>query len=166
MLLKITIISLFAVFLSIPSCHAQDSVRSENVLILRKRKSAKRVYYTKKSPMVYKVHDSIQMGIINEIEFDSILIDTTWIKYNSIASVIDPYKRQFIKNGSVLFPIAGITFAVITTFNSVINRDKPIFYREHLIPSAGLIGLGIVMWPFKTKRYRMKRKWGLMVMAT
>ncbi len=166
MLLKITIISLFAVFLTIPSCHAQDSVRSENVLILRKRKSAKRVYYIKKSPIVYKVRDSIQLGIINEIEFDSILIDTTWIKYNSIASVIAPYKRQFLKNGSVLFPIAGITFAVITTFNSVINRDKPIFYREHLIPSAGLIGLGIVMWPFKTKRYRMKRKWGLMVMAT
>ena len=166
MLLKITIISLFAVFLTIPSCHAQDSVRSENVLILRKRKSSKRVYYIKKSPIVYKVHDSIQVGIINEIEFDSILIDTTWIKYNSIASVIDPYKRLFLKNGSVLFPIAGITFAVITTFNSVINRDKPIFYREHLIPSAGLIGLGFVMWPFKTKRYRMKRKWGFMVMAT
>ncbi len=166
MLLKITIISLFTIFLTIPSCHAQDSVRSENVLILRKRKSAKRVYYIKKSPIVYKVRDSIQLGIINEIEFDSILIDTTWIKYNSIASVIAPYKRQFLKNGSVLFPIAGITFAVITTFNSVINRDKPIFYREHLIPSAGLIGLGIVMWPFKTKRYRMKRKWGLMVMAT
>ena len=141
-------------------------MRSENVLILRKRKSAKRVYYIKKSPIVYKVRDSIQLGIINEIEFDSILIDTTWIKYNSIASVIDPYKRQFIKNGSVLFPIAGITFAVITTFNSVINRDKPIFYREHLIPSAGLIGLGVVMWPFKTKRYRMKRKWEFMVMAT
>ena len=166
MLLKITIISLFAVFLAILSCHAQDSVRSENVLILRKRKSAKRVYYIKKSPIVYKAHDSIQLGIINEIEFDSILIDTIWIKYNSIASVIDPYKRQFIKNGSVLFPIAGITFAVITTFNSVINRDKPIFYREHLIPSAGLIGLGVVMWPFKTKRYRMKRKWEFMVMAT
>ena len=166
MLLKITIISLFAVFLAILSCHAQDSVRSENVLILRKRKSAKRVYYIKKSPIVYKAHDSIQLGIINEIEFDSILIDTIWIKYNSIASVIDPYKRQFIKNGSVLFPIAGITFAVITTFNSVINRDKPIFYREHLIPSAGLIGLGVVMWPFKTKRYRMKRKWEFMVMAS
>ena len=166
MLLKITIISILTVFLTMSSCHAQDSLRSENVLILRKRKSTKRVYYIKKSPIVYKAYDSIQMGIINKIEFDSILIDTTWIKYNSITSVIDPYKRQFIKNGSVLFPIAGITFAVITTFNSVINRDKPIFYREHLIPSAGLIGLGIVMWPFKTKRYRMKRKWGLMVMAT
>jgi len=166
MLLKITSILLFVTFLTMPCYHAQDSVRSENVLILKKRKSAKRIYYMKKSPIVYKANDSIQMGIINEIEFDSILIDTTWIKYNSIASVIAPYKRQFLKNGSVLFPIAGITFAVITTFNSVINRDKPIFYREHLIPSAGLIGLGVVMWPFKTKRYRMKRKWGLMVMAT
>ena len=166
MLLKITSILLFVTFLTMPCYHAQDSVRSENVLILKKRKSAKRIYYMKKSPIVYKANDSIQMGIINEIEFDSILIDTTWIKYNSIASVIAPYKRQFLKNGSVLFPIAGITFAVITTFNSVINRDKPIFYREHLIPSAGLIGLGIVMWPFKTKRYRMKRKWEFMVMAT
>ena len=166
MLLKITIISLFAVFLAILSCHAQDSVRSENVLILRKRKSAKRVYYIKKSPIVYKAHDSIQLGIINEIEFDSILIDTTWIKYNSITSVIDPYKRQFLKNGSVLLPIAGITFAVITTFNSIIDRDKPIFYREHLIPSAGLVGFGAIMWPFKTKKYRMKRKWEFMVMAT
>ena len=101
MLLKITSISLFAVFLAMPSYHAQDSLRSENVLILRKRKSAKRVYYIKKSPIVYKTNDSIQMGIINEIEFDSILIDTTWIKYNSITSVIDPYKRQFLKNGSV-----------------------------------------------------------------
>lgn len=106
------------------------------------------------------------MGIINKIEFDSILIDTTWIKYNSITSVIDPYKRQFLKNGSVLFPIAGITFAFITTFNSIINRDKPIFYREHLIPSAGLVGFGAIMWPFKTKKYRMKRKWEFMVMAT
>jgi len=166
MFLKITIISLFAVFLAMPSCHAQDSLRSENVLILRKRKSAKRVYYIKKSPIVYKTNDSIQIGIINKIEFDSILIDTAWIKYNSITSVIDPYKRQFLKNGSVLFPIAGITFAVITTFNSIINRDKPIFYREHLIPSAGLLGLGAIMWPFKTKKFRMKRKWGFMVMAT
>jgi hypothetical protein len=166
MLLKITLISLFAVFLAMPSCHAQDSLRSENVLILRKRKSAKRAYFIKKHPIVYKANDSIQMGIINKIEFDSILIDTTWIKYNSITSVIDPYKRQFLKNGSVLFPIAGITFAFITTFNSIINRDKPIFYREHLIPSAGLVGFGAIMWPFKTKKYRMKRKWEFMVMAT
>jgi len=166
MLLKITVISLFAAFLTMPSYRAQDSLQSENVLILRKRKSAKRVYYIKKSPIVYKNHNNIQMGIINEIEFDSILIDSTWVKYNSITSVIDPYKRQFLKNGSVLFPIAGITFAFITTFNSIINRDKPIFYREHLIPSAGLVGLGGVMWPFKTKKYRMKRKWEFMVMAT
>ena len=166
MLLKITIISLFAVFLAMPSYRAQDSLRSENVLILRKRKSAKRAYFIKKHPIVYKANDSIQMGIINKIEFDSILIDTTWIKYNSITSVIDPYKRQFLKNGSVLFPIAGITFAFITTFNSIINRDKPIFYREHLIPSAGLLGLGAIMWPFKTKKYRMKRKWEFMVLAS
>ena len=166
MLLKITSILLFVTFLTMPCYHAQDSVRSENVLILKKRKSAKRIYYMKKSPIVYKANDSIQMGIINEIEFDSILIDTTWIRYNSIASVIDPYKRQFLKNGSVVFPIAGLTFSFITTFNSIINRDKPIFYREHLIPSAGLVGLGAIMWPFRTKKYRMKRKWEFMVMAT
>lgn len=166
MLLKITSILLFVTFLTIPCYHAQDSLRSENVLILKKRKSAKRIYYMKKSPIVYKAHDSIQMGIINEIEFDSILIDTTWIRYNSIASVIDPYKRQFLKHGSVVFPIAGLTFAFITTFNSIINRDKPIFYREHLIPSAGLVGLGAIMWPFRTKKYRVKRKWEFMVMAT
>lgn len=166
MLLKTTTITLFAIFMAMYSCHAQDSLISENVLILRKRNSAKRVYYIKKSPIVYKTNDSIQMGIINEIEFDSILIDTTWVKYKFITSVIDPSKRQFIKTGSVTFPIAGVTFAFITTFNSIINRDKPIFYREHLIPSAGLIGLGTVMLPFKTKRYRMKRKWGFMVMPS
>jgi hypothetical protein len=166
MLLKITLISLFAVLLATPSFRAQDSLRGENVLILRKRKSAKRAYFIKKHQFVYKANNSIQVGIINKIEFDSILIDTTWIKYNTITSVIDPYKRQFLKNGSVLFPIAGITFAFITTFNSIINRDKPIFYREHLIPSAGLLGLGAIMWPFKTKKYRMKRKWEFMVMAT
>ncbi len=161
MLLKTTTISLFAVFLAMYSCHSQDSLRSENVLILRKRKSIKRVYYIKKSPIVYKNNDTIQVGVINEIEFDSILIDSTWVKYNSIISVIDPYKRQFLKNGSRLFPIAGITFAVITTFNSIINRDKPIFYREHLIPSAGLVILGAIMWPFKTKKYRMTKKMGI-----
>ena len=166
MQLRLSYISLIALFLTSISFAAQDTLLTENVLILRKRKSAKRVYYIKKNPIVYKANDSIQMGIINEIAFDSILIDTTWIKYNSITSVIDPSKRQFIKNGSVLFPIAGITFAFITTFNSIINRDKPIFYREHLIPSAGLLGLGAIMWPFKTKKYRMKRKWEFMVMVT
>lgn len=164
--LRLIFISLIVLFFSSISGLAQDTLLTENVLILRKRNSAKRAYYVKKYPIVYKANDSIQMGIINEIEFDSILIDTTWIKYNSITSVIDPSKRQFIKNGSAVFPIAGVTFAVITTFNSIINRDKPIFYREHLIPSAGLIGLGIVMWPFKTKRYRMKRKWEFMVMPS
>jgi len=166
MLLKTTTITLFALFMAMYSCHAQDSLISENVLILRKRNSAKRVYYIKKNPIVYKNNDTIQVGIINEIEFDCILIDSTWVKYNSITSVMDPYKRQFLKNGSVLFPIAGITFAGITTFNSIINRDKPIFYREHLIPSAGFVGLGAIMWPFKTKKYSMKRKWEFMVMAS
>ena len=166
MFLKIIFISFLTVFFISISSRAQDSLRSENILILKKRNSAKRVYYIKKSPIVYKANDSIQVGIIKEIEFDSILIDTTWIKYNSITSLIDPYKRQFLKNGSALFPIAGITFAVITTFNSIINRDKPIFYREHLIPSAVLVGLGAIMWPFKIKKYRIKRKWEFMVMAT
>ena len=165
MLLKTTT-SLFAVLIAMYSCHAQDSLISENVLILRKRKSSKRVYYIKKSPIVYKNNDTIQVGLINEIEFDSILIDSTWVKYNSIISVINPYKRQFLKNGSMLFPIAGITFAIITTFNSIINRDKPILYRDHLIPSTGLVVLGGIMWPFKTKEYRMKKKWEFMVMAT
>ena len=100
MLLKTTIISLFTVFLAMYSCHSQDSLRSENVLILRKRKSIKRVYYIKKYPIVYQNNDTTQMGVINGIEFDSILIDSTWVKYNSIISVIDPYKRQFLKNGS------------------------------------------------------------------
>ena len=166
MQLRLSYISLIALFLTSISFSAQDTLRSENVLILRKRKSTKRSYYIKNTPIEYKANDTIQMGIINKIEFDSILIDTTWIKYNSITSVIDPYKRQFLKNGSVLFPIAGITFAFITTFNSIINRDKPIFYREHLIPSAGLLGLGAIMWPFKTKKYRMKRKWEFMVLAS
>jgi|TARA_B110000495_G_scaffold203624_1_gene228305 hypothetical protein len=166
MQLRLSYISLIALFLTSISFAAQDTLLTENVLILRKRKSAKRVYYIKKNPIVYKANDSIQMGIINEIAFDSILIDTTWIKYNSITSVIDPSKRQFIKNGSVMFPIAGVTFAFITTFNSIINRDKPIFYREHLIPSVGLIGLGVIMWPFKTKKYRTTRKWEFMVMPS
>ena len=166
MQLRLSYISLIALFLTSISFSAQDTLRSENVLILRKRKSTKRSYYIENTPIVYKANDTIQMGIINKIEFDSILIDTTWIKYNSITSVIDPYKRQFLKNGSVLFPIAGITFAFITTFNSIINRDKPIFYREHLIPSAGLVGFGAIMWPFKTKKYRMKRKWEFMVLAS
>ena len=166
MLIKTTTISLFAVFLAMYSCHSQDSLRSENVLILRKRKSIKRVYYIKKSPIVYQNNDTTQVGIINKIEFDSILIDSTWVKYNSIITIINPYKRQFIKNGSILFPLAGITFAFITTFNSIINRDKPIFYREHLTPSAGLVILGAIMWPFKTKKYRIAKKWEFMVMRT
>ena len=166
MLIQTTIISIFTVFFASQTCHTQDSLLSENILILRKLKSAKRVYYIKETPIVCKTNNSIQLGTITKIEFDSILIDTTWIKYNSITSVIDPSKRQFIKNGSVKFPIAGVTFAFITTFNSIINRDKPIFYREHLIPSVGLLGIGATMWPFRIKKYRMKRNWRCMVMAT
>jgi len=163
---KIQYISLILVLLASIASNAQDSLQSENVLIIRKRKSTKRVYYIENSPIVYKSNDSIQIGMINKIDGDSALIDSTWTKYESITLVIDPNKRQFLRNGSVMFPIAGVTFAFITTFNSIINRDKPIFYREHLIPSAGLIGLGVIMWPFKTKKYRMKRKWEFMVMPS
>jgi len=163
---KIQYISLILVLLASIASNAQDSLQSENVLIIRKRKSTKRVYYIENSPIVYKSNDSVQLGMINKIDGDSALIDSTWTKYESITLVIDPNKRQFLRNGSVMFPIAGVTFAFITTFNSIINRDKPIFYREHLIPSAGLIGLGVIMWPFKTKKYRMKRKWEFMVMPS
>lgn len=166
MLLKITFISLLILFLTPASLNAQDSLRSENILILRKRNSVKRVYYIGNRPIVYKVNDSIQVGIINKIDSNRILIDTTWLNYATIDVIIDPNKRQFLKNGSALFPIAGIAFAIITTFNSIINRDTPIFYKEHLIPSAGLVGLGAIMWPFKIKKYRMKKKWEFMVLAT
>jgi len=166
MRIVVTFISFFIISsLSLPY-HAQDTLQTENVLILRKRKSAKRIYYTEQKPIVYKSNGLVRLGLINQINFDSLLIDTTWVKYESINIIIDPNKRHFLRNGSVMFPIAGVTFAFITTFNSIINRDKPIFYREHLIPSVGLIGLGAIMWPFKTKKYKMKRKWEFMVMPS
>ena len=87
MLLKTTIISLFTVFLAMYSCYSQDSLRSENVLILRKRKSIKRVYYIKKSPIVYKNIDSIQVGVINKIEFDG-----------KNTFVITPKGRQYLES--------------------------------------------------------------------
>ena len=101
MLLKITTISLFAVLLAMYSCHAQDSLISENILILRKRKSSKRVYYIKKSPIVYKNNDTIQVGLINEIDFIRVEIFFRMFilptaKIYSLGKFLTPFAMFFI----------------------------------------------------------------------
>ena len=150
--------------------HAQleDSIQTENLLIVRKFKSEKRAYYSVNSLIVFKYNDSTYYNLIQKIEPDSMLIDSSWIKYSDITSITNtsPWSRHFLKQGSVLFPIAGITFAIITSLNAIINNETPIFYRENLIPAAGLVGLGAIMWPFRTQKYKLKRKWEIIVMMS
>lgn len=145
---------------------AQDSTVIENILIVRKVKSSKRFYYPEKSSIIYQTKDSTYFGIIQKIENDSLLIDSTWTQLNDITSITNPYSRGFLKKGSVMFPIAGIAFLFITTINAVINNERPIFYFENIVPSAGLVGLGLIMWPFKTQKFNLNKKWELIVMPS
>lgn len=130
-------------------------------LVLRKNK--KRIYYFKKNTIEIKLKDTSYIGIVNNIHPDSCQIDSVWIKYGNIDKVIDRNVRHFIKNGSTKFPLAGISFALLTALNAIIQSERPIFLREHLFPSTGLVVLGGIMFPFRNKKYNLKRNWQLIV---
>lgn len=143
---------------------SQKTIDSDYIIALRKNK--KRVYYHQHQSIEFKKSDTLFTGTINTILKDSFLLDTVWHELDDIQMIVDRNGRSFIKSGSINFPIAGITFAFITTINALINGERPVFIREHLIPSASLVMLGVSMWPFINKKYRTHKNWQLITIPS
>ena len=93
---------------------------------------------------------SILVNFNSEIFIDQI----TWI-YR---------ERYFFRLFSPVLMIAGGGYFILDGFNRAINRQYPVFTENTMLISGVIIGVGLVIKPLGTKRYRIGEKWELLML--
>ncbi len=135
---------------------SQDSSEADYVLALRHKKD--RIYFDQYETIQFIIEDTLAVGVIMDIDQSMIRVDSNYFELSEIQKVIDPRGRSFVKQMAVMFPIAGFGYATITTINALINKERPVFLKEHLYPAGALVAAGMMAWPFFNKKYRIG-KW-------
>ncbi|CAG5077213.1 hypothetical protein CRYO30217_00320 [Parvicella tangerina] len=136
-------------------------------LILRKVPKGNRFLYQANDHIMFQYHDSIHSDTIIHISSESVRLKSNkQYQLNEITTIYRTDGRSFFINGSTKFPIAGVIFLTLTTINQALSNGKPLVIREHLIPSLALGFIGIVMIPFRIKRYHLNKRWELITVPS
>lgn len=102
--------------------------------------------------------DTLYKGRIELIEDSSIWVDNIEVKINTISKIYDARGRRWAGFISSILFRGGIGFLLIDVVNRTINSENPIFHPTTLLVSGSAIGAGLILVPFKEKKYRINNK--------
>nr|NQU89312.1 hypothetical protein [Bacteroidota bacterium] len=118
----------------------------------------------------YKTGDKISIGLkesgfvlsgtISNIMDSAFVLDTyTEIKFREIRYVYRP--QGFFRTLSGFFLTGGIAYFLISGVNRTFNNEYPVVEKSMLIVGGTMVGAGIALKPFKTRKFDLTQKWRL-----
>lgn len=122
--------------------------------------NGKRIRFYIGDLIALKIHkkDTLYNGRIELIEDSAIWVDNIEVKINTISKIYDARGRKWAGFISSILFRGGIGFFLIDVVNRTINSENPIFHPTTLLVSGSAIGAGLLLVPFKEKKYRIKNK--------
>ena len=107
--------------------------------------------------------DVVVSGPICRINDSSIIVNYFYeVGINDIKAVYSP--RYFIRILSKVCLIAGIGYFALDGFNSAINNENEIISNSTLITSGVLVGSGLAMKQFITRKFTLDKKWRVKIL--
>ncbi len=119
--------------------------------------SGKRIRFYVGDLIALKVNkkDTLYKGRIELIEDSAIWVDNIEVKINTISKIYDARGRRWASFISSILFRGGIGFFLIDVVNRTINSEEPIFHPTTLLVSGSAIGAGLLLVPFKERKYKI-----------
>lgn len=122
--------------------------------------NGKRIRFYVGDAIALKVNkkDTLYRGRIELIEDSAIWVDNLEVKINTISKIYDARGRRWASFISSILFRGGIGFFLIDVVNRTINTESPILHPTTILVSGSAIGAGLLLVPFKEKKYRINNK--------
>jgi hypothetical protein len=134
-----------------------NQIFSQKLLVVEKPGTINNIKYTIGSPIDIKTTDGIRLdGRIILITDTTVVINYCMIKIKDIKNIYA--SRRLIKDFSALGITGGIAYVSIDAFNGLINNDTPILRKNALKISGVMLGTGLLLSLFDTKKLVIDNK--------
>jgi hypothetical protein len=141
------------------------SACAQQYLVLQKRGVVKNIKYQAGDVITLKVvrGDFVYSGNISHIRDSSIVLNSlNEIFLNEITTVYRP--RKFVRFMSKVLFYAGFGYVGLEGVNGAINNDSPMISKSTIISGSVMVGTGLLLKPFKTRKFDIQEKYVLKVL--
>ncbi len=138
---------------------------AQQYVVLQKKGTARNYKYQVGNDITIQVMrgDLIFSGTITQIADSGIVIDNLiGISIRDIKNVYRP--RRFVRVLSKVLLYAGAGYVALDGVNGVINNYSPVISKSTIIASSVMVGTGLLMKPFYTRKFDAQEKYVLKVL--
>lgn len=137
---------------------------SQKILIMENSRTLRNIKYYQGDEigLILKKNGLKVKDVIFDMTDSSLVTyDQGEIRFSDIKSVVrENYWIDILSRFSML---AGALYFGIDSFNRLINSDWPMVDEQTLVVSAGIVGFGFLLLPFRQSKYPLGEKWKLRV---
>jgi hypothetical protein len=155
------------IWIIIPCClfFATESA-AQKILLLEKTKKFKRIRHFQGDHLAFRV-DNERYAIAGEIEAildHGIIVGDKLYMFENITMVLNYQKFAVFRRLSTYAFYAIPPMLVYTMLHRGLNTgEQPLLDRNSLQVVGVFAGIGVILWPFKARKYRLGNKWQLRV---
>lgn len=137
---------------------------AQKILLLEKTKGIKRIRLYEGDPFAFRV-DGDKYAIRGNIELIldyGIVLNGEVYRFENITMVLN-YKKYAVFRGISKSALSAIpSMLLITALHRGINtKEQPLVDESALYVTGVIGGIGLVLWPFKARKYKLQKKWQL-----
>lgn len=141
-----------------------QSAAAQTILLLEKTSSAKRIRYYAGDPFAFRLaNDRVTIrGTIDLITETALVLDGEYFQFSEIGMVLNYQKFAVLRALSKSALIAVPPMLVFTMLHRGLNtKEQPLLDRNSLQVMGVFATVGLVLWPFQAKKYKLQNNWQL-----
>lgn len=140
---------------------------AQHILLLEKENSSKRIRFRVGDDIAFRLYSdrTVFRGEIEQLVGQVMVIDGQIFEVDSVSMVLNykPFAATQMMSKSAF--IALPPMLLFTVLHRGINTgEQPLVDENSLYVMGVFAGIGTVLFPFKSRKYRMRRNWNLRVL--
>lgn len=138
---------------------------AQQYLVLQKTGTVKNIKYQLGNDITVQVKrgELVYSGSISHIKDSSFVLNSLDEIFLDDVTIVFR-KRRFIRVMSKVLLYAGVGYIALEGVNGVINDYSPVISQNTIIASSVMVGTGLLMKPFYTRKYDTQEKYVLKVL--
>lgn len=141
-----------------------QSATAQTILLLEKTTSPKRIKYFVGDRFAFRLeNDRVTIrGTIDLITETALVVDDEYYQLNQIGIVLNYQKFAVLRALSKSALVAIPPMLVFTLLHRGLNtKEQPLLDRNSMQVMGVFATIGLVLWPFQAKKYKLQKKWQL-----
>ncbi len=137
---------------------------AQKILLLEKTKVFKRIRHYEGDPFAFRI-DNEKYAIKGRIDLIldyGVVVDGELYRFENITMVLNYKKYAVFRVLSKSALMALPPMLVFTVFHRGINMNDGLLLDRNSLQVMGVMGgIGLLLWPFKARKYKLGKKWQL-----